>query len=81
MKIKKCECGCGNDAQVIHIELPQGHTYKLCKNCEIRFVNYFLSPEQFFTLLKNGHDVNEFMLHDDFYDEDTGKALQPRFFE
>ena len=51
-------------------------TYILCPNCLSRLVMRALSPLQFHTLIKNGHAPEEFMLHDDFYDE-AGNALQP----
>ncbi len=51
--------------------------YELCLNCLTPFVRCALKPEQFFNLLKNGHTVKEFFLHGDFYDEETGEALQP----
>lgn len=72
----KCETNCGNNIQVIHIEIPEGHTYKLCKNCECAFVNLALSKKQFFGLLREGHTTAEHMLHSDFYTE-SGLALQP----
>lgn len=73
-----CECGCGNYALVIHTDLLQNCRYKLCKNCEMAFVNLALSPEQFFSLIEKGHTTREHMLHEDFYDEKTGEALQPQ---
>lgn len=73
-----CECNCGSEVMVIHKDLPEGYIYKLCRNCEVGFVNHSLTPKQFFSLIKNGHKVTEFMLHDDFYDDETGEALQPR---
>lgn len=53
-------------------------SYKICNNCLFNLVNTRLSPKQFKNLLKNGHDVNEFYLHSDFYEED-GTATQPKF--
>ena len=76
--MKKCECGCGSEAQVMHVDLYNGHTYFLCSNCEIPFVMNSLSKKQFKALIKNGHTTKEFALHEDFYDEETGEALQPR---
>ena len=72
----KCEC-CGTEAQVAHIDLYESNRYLLCRNCEVSFVNCALSKEQFFNMLKNGHSTEEFMLHADVYDEDSGEALQP----
>jgi len=75
---KQCECGCGSEAQVMHTDLYQNYKYLLCKNCEVLFVNNALTPEMFKSMIENGHSSDEFMLHSDFYDEDTGEAIQPR---
>ena len=81
-KNKMCECGCGREAQMEWCEIldddgqKYGTIYKLCMNCVHDFGNYNLSPKQFKALLKNGHENWEFMLHDDFYDDD-GNAIQP----
>lgn len=72
-----CECGCGNKANVVRTNLLGSARYLLCLNCEIPFVNLALSKEQFKSLLERGHTTKEFMLHEDFYDDD-GEALQPR---
>ncbi len=75
----KCECRCGNDAMVAHVDLiGTDATVALCKNCEVAFVSLSLSKAQFFGLLRSGHTTDEHMLHSDFYDEENGKALQPR---
>ena len=50
--------------------------YKICSNCLDNLVNRNLSQKQFKNILKNGHSDNEYLLHEDFYDED-GNALQP----
>ena len=63
---------------VAHTDLFSNCRYLLCRNCEVDFVNCALSKEQFFNMLGNGHTTKEFMLHGDFYDEDSGEALQPR---
>lgn len=55
----------------------QNPLYFVCSNCLIRLVNNSLSKKQYNTLLRNGHDSKEFLLHSDFYDE-NGRALQPR---
>jgi hypothetical protein len=49
----------------------------VCGNCLISLINLRLSVKQFKNLIKNGHNSNEFYLHEDFYDEE-GVALQPR---
>lgn len=51
--------------------------YKVCANCLSYLTTYSLKPEMFFNLLRNGHTVREFLLHEDFYDDETGEALQP----
>ena len=49
--------------------------YKLCKPCHHRLLNYALRPREFFNLTAiHGHDG---YLLDDFYDWDTGEAMQP----
>jgi hypothetical protein len=53
-------------------------TYILCPNCLIELIGVCLTPKHFFNLLHNGHKVKEFYLHSDFYDELTGKAIQPK---
>jgi len=49
--------------------------YAVCSNCLILLTTYSLRPEMYKNLLKNGHKATEFLLHDDFYD-DEGNALQ-----
>jgi hypothetical protein len=75
--LPKCECGCCHEAQVMHEDLYDHKKTFLCKNCEVRYVTISLKSDQFFSLLKNKHTTKEFMLHSDFYDEDSGEALQP----
>ena len=55
-----------------------GVSYHVCSNCLVGLVNLELKPEEFKQILKSGHTVEEYLLHEDFYDEDTGEALQPR---
>ncbi|MEK6953066.1 MAG: hypothetical protein AABX29_08695 [Nanoarchaeota archaeon] len=55
-----------------------GITYKICMNCLLPFVAHALTPEQFNNMLISSHKKTDFMLHDDFYDDD-GHALQPAF--
>ena len=74
----KCECDCGNKAQLVRTDVLGNCRYLVCANCEIDLVNISLSKKQFMALLKNGHTTEEHSLHDDFYDE-KGTALQPRF--
>ena len=50
-------------------------TYYLSPNEAKRLFCHMLMPEEYNILLTN-HDNREYMLHDDFYDEE-GNALQP----
>jgi len=78
MKKKKCEACEDYEAQVKLTDLYDGIETFICQNCLVSYVDLNLSSEQFFNLLKNKHTTEEFMLHSDFYDKDTGEALQPR---
>jgi len=73
MNCQACNRECESELKV-----DKDQIYKCCLNCIFNINNLNLNPTQFFNLLKNGHDKNEFYLHDDFYDWDTGEALQPR---
>lgn len=75
---KLCEA-CDKNKEMWHLQDVYGEgtpPYKVCANCLTPLTAYSLSPKQFKNLLKNGHTVSEFLLHEDFYD-DEGKALQP----
>lgn len=49
--------------------------YRLCRPCKHRLTNRALRPLELFNLISiHGH---AFLLHDDFYDYDTGEATQP----
>jgi hypothetical protein len=50
--------------------------YRLCKPCEYRVLNKALRPLEFFHLTSL-HGPG-YYLHDDFYDFDTGTAIQPK---
>ena len=52
--------------------------YVVCANCHIGLVALSLAPWQFLRAKQIGGDVNRYYLHDDFYDRDTGEALQPK---
>lgn len=69
----KCEI-CGNDGVIFR---NSDGEYHLCKSHLEDFLRLNLSPEDFFKLLES-HSATEFMLHDDFYDPQTGYAFQPR---
>ena len=51
------------------------NTYFLLWSEAERLFRHELTPEEFFTLDKNHHD--RCLIHDDFYDYETGEALQP----
>lgn len=51
--------------------------YRVCSSCLLMLVNCDLSAKNFKNILNNGHSDNEFLLHEDFYDEE-GNALQPK---
>ena len=75
--MKKCEI-CGHELQwELKDMYDEKCIYKLCSNCLFKLVNLMLSKKEFFKLLKNGHTTDEHLLHGDFYDENSGEALQP----
>jgi hypothetical protein len=75
MKEEKCESCEINKVEVTE-EIETGSNYKLCKSCHHRLTNLALRPIEYFNLVaKHG---NTFLLHDDFYDNDTGEAEQPK---
>lgn len=66
---KKCEI-CGSEFQWTLIDAYHPDVkYEICSNCLIKLVNYSLNPEDWKKLILNNHDENEFLLHEDFYDE------------
>jgi hypothetical protein len=71
----KCE-SC--NIREIEIEEPAGegqNPFRLCLACHNRLLNNTLRPLEFFNLTAiHGHT---YLLHDDFYDYDTGEATQP----
>lgn len=76
--VDKMKCECCNDAEV-QWELVDAYdkdtTYRVCSNCLPFLTACSLSKLQFKNLLKNGHNANEHLLHEDFYDGD-GNSLQ-----
>ena len=69
----RCE-GCTDD---ISLTIQNGTgTYKCCYACACDLLYFKLTPKQFKKFLICGHNVDEFLLHDDFYTK-GGKALQP----
>lgn len=78
--MKECQACEERPAQVELKDINDGSEekpYELCHNCLIELVNLELNQQQFRSLIRHGHSVNEFLLHSDFYDE-RGRALQPR---
>ena len=71
----KCEC-CKSKSQWTLKSQYGGMDYNVCSNCLTDLVNCHLSKKQFKEILKSGHTTDEFLLHEDFYDE-TGLMLQP----
>lgn len=58
--------------------LRKGDVYAACPNCLLSLVTCSLAPWQFKRARDAGGDVNHFYLHEDFYDWNTGQALQPK---
>jgi len=71
-----CEC-CGKFPHQYTLS-DNDYKYQVCANCLSALVNTALSPAQFFSLIRAGHTTKEHLLHGDFYDDETGEALQPR---
>ena len=76
--MRLCECCEEHEYQWRLIYAFDKSEYLMCSNCLISLVNNDLTKEQFFALLGAGHSIREYLLHDDFYDPETGEALQPR---
>jgi hypothetical protein len=75
----KCECCKKVPHQWELIDtLDASVSYFVCSNCLPDLVTYNLKKKQLRNLAKSGHTQSEFLLHEDFYDED-GTALQPMF--
>ena len=73
---ENCEC-CGLNK--VHISEPSsepGYFFKLCNSCFSSLTNHALRPREFFNLATI-HSIDNPYLDDDFYDWETGKALQP----
>ena len=64
-----------NEIEVIEDCDDEGFPYKLCKSCHYRLLNKALRPLEFFNLKAKHGDT--YLLHDDFYDGETGIADQP----
>lgn len=69
----RCESCEANEIEVIE-DIEAGPPYLLCKPCHHRLVSRGLRPLEYFNLTaKHGHSA---LLHDDFYDHETGEACQ-----
>jgi hypothetical protein len=73
-----CESCQQNPAEVEEFDNgDKGKTpYRVCRACQHRLLNCALRPLEFFNLASI-HGGN-YLLHDDFYDFDTGEAAQPQ---
>lgn len=84
---EECEF-CGTDsfpALMVLSDHPAGRKpglrhdqYCACANCLLGLVNLSLTPTQFLRAKEKGGNVERFYLHGDFYDPETGQALQPK---
>jgi len=63
----------GVDKLPSHIQ----EVYVACPNCLVRLVTHSLTPQQYLRAKQAGRDMDRYYLHSDFYDQDTGTALQP----
>jgi hypothetical protein len=71
-----CEC-CNKEEAVYEIKCKwEDRPYKVCIGCSKDLVCYQLPKTGFKNLLSNGHTDTEFLLHEDFYDDD-GNMMQP----
>ena len=81
MKPEKMKCECCKKAEhqwQITDTLDNSVSYFVCSCCLPDLVTYNLKKKQIRNLIKSGHTRDEFLLHEDFYDDD-GNALQPMF--
>ncbi len=68
----------GEVADVIVVD--QKTEYYLTRNEAVRLFGHRLNKEEYKKLIEHGRSTEEFLLHDDFYDED-GQAMQPKIDE
>ena len=74
MEKETCESCDINQVEVTE-DIEAGPVYQLCKDCRNRLINRGLRPLEYFNLTaRHGHS---YLLHDDFYDNDTGEACAP----
>jgi len=71
-----CECCQINEVQILEPSTEKGYYFKLCNFCFARLTHHSLRPREFFNLATI-HSIDNPYLHDDFYDWETGEALQP----
>ena len=72
----KCESCNISDIEVEELSDEGLKPYRLCRPCHHRLTNLALRPLELFNLVSiHGH---AYLLHDDFYDYDTGEATQPK---
>lgn len=70
-----CEACKRNKINVVEASDEPNQPFKLCNQCHERLLKYSLRPIEWYNLAV-AHSPNEFLLHDDFYEED-GEACQP----
>ena len=70
-----CEACEQSPAEVVESGDDAENPYRLCIACHLRIQARALRPIEWYNLAKR-HGWNQFLLHDDFY-EDTGVATQP----
>lgn len=71
----KCESCNINEIEVEELSDEGLNPYRLCRPCQHRLTHRALRPLELFNLVAiHGH---AYLLHDDFYDYDTGEATQP----
>jgi hypothetical protein len=71
----KNTCQCCQEENTIEYKDSEA-TFYLCEKHLSDLINLNLSPEAFKTLYQKVGNVH--ILHDDFYDPETGEAFQPR---
>lgn len=63
---------CGKEGYVF---FDGKETVNVCKEHLSKLVRHDLKPDEFFVLYKEHPDM--YLLHDDFYDPETGESFQP----
>lgn len=71
----KCESCNISNIEVEELSDEGLKPYRLCRQCQHRLIHRALRPMELFNLVSiHGHS---YLLHDDFYDYETGEATQP----